>query len=282
MKLIKKFVLSGGGTKCIAFIGVLDYLYQNKDIVTIELDEICCVSGGAMISLLLMLKYSINDIKNIVLNKDFNTLKNIKYTNLLNHWGIDSGKYIIQWLTSQIEFKNLNKNLTFRELFVYNPIKFNVLATNLTTYTYSHFNHITTPDLKVLDAIRMSISIPFVFTKMSYNNDVHVDGGLINNYPIDLYKDCLENVLGFNLISNGSLMNDSINNENNTLEQYINNIINCIKIQREKNMIHVFENSTICIKTSHITNTLNFSLNNNVKINLINEGFTCAKSFFKV
>jgi hypothetical protein len=50
-------------------------------------------------------------------------------------------------------------------------------------------------------------------------------------------------------------MNNSINNENNTLEQYINNIINCIKIQREKNPIHSFENYTICIKTSHITNT---------------------------
>jgi NTE family protein len=35
-------------------------------------------------------------------------------------------------------------------------------------------------------AIRISISVPIVFTPVLYNNNYYVDGGVINNFPMNL------------------------------------------------------------------------------------------------
>ena len=40
--------------------------------------------------------------------------------------------------------------------------------------------------MDVLLAIRMSFSIPFVFTPVKYNNNFYVDGSVLNDFPIDL------------------------------------------------------------------------------------------------
>jgi NTE family protein len=43
------------------------------------------------------------------------------------------------------------------------------------------------PDLPIWKAVRMSVSIPFVFEPVHHDGGVYVDGGLSWNYPIDLF-----------------------------------------------------------------------------------------------
>ena len=83
-----------------------------------------------------------------------------------------------------------------------------------------YFNHINTPDCQVVDAILMSISIPFLFTPFKYENKLYLDGGLTNNYPIDYFKDNIDNTLGI-------LVHTPINKcyDINNIEQYIYSIL---------------------------------------------------------
>ena len=58
------------------------------------------------------------------------------------------------------------------------------------------FNVDNCPDMKVSVAIEISCDLPYIFTKKKYNGNVYVDGGFINNYPINLADDYTSRVLG--------------------------------------------------------------------------------------
>ena len=104
------------------------------------------------------------------------------YENLLKHCG-------------------LNKNITFQELYDYSKIKLNVYVTNLNKFSYECYNYETHADMKVLEAIYRSCSLPFIFQPECCNNEWIVDGGLINPYPIQqaLEEHKVEEILGFKI-----------------------------------------------------------------------------------
>jgi predicted acylesterase/phospholipase RssA len=104
------------------------------------------------------------------------------YENLLKHCG-------------------LNKNITFQELYEYSKIKLNVYVTNLNKFSYECYNYETHADMKVLDAIYRSCSLPFIFQPECCENEWFVDGGLINPYPIQqaLESHKVEEILGFKI-----------------------------------------------------------------------------------
>ena len=48
------------------------------------------------------------------------------------------------------------------------------------------FNYINTPTYNnVVDAIYASCALPFIFKPLYYNNNMYVDGGLKNEYPLN-------------------------------------------------------------------------------------------------
>jgi len=49
------------------------------------------------------------------------------------------------------------------------------------TECMSHRNH---PDMEILTALRMSISIPFLFRPVTWMGKMYVDGGLFDNFPV--------------------------------------------------------------------------------------------------
>jgi predicted acylesterase/phospholipase RssA len=52
--------------------------------------------------------------------------------------------------------------------------------TSITEY----FSVDTHPDMKVIDAVCMSIAIPFVFSSREYMNRTYVDGGIVESLPL--------------------------------------------------------------------------------------------------
>ena len=52
-------------------------------------------------------------------------------------------------------------------------------------------NHTTFPTLHLSDMIQMTSSIPIVFTPVKYNNEYYMDGGFMNNCPLQsIQKHC--------------------------------------------------------------------------------------------
>jgi predicted acylesterase/phospholipase RssA len=51
------------------------------------------------------------------------------------------------------------------------------------------FDHIHTPHVPIMDAIRLSCAIPFIFPYRVHENSVCIDGAFVRNYPIDELND---------------------------------------------------------------------------------------------
>ena len=74
-----------------------------------------------------------------------------------------------------------------------------VVGTNLSQIKSEVFSYLDTPDLIISDAVRISMSIPILFRPHQYHikntdgkrvpksNDLYVDGGLLDNYPLWLF-----------------------------------------------------------------------------------------------
>lgn len=302
IKTIDTLVISGGGFKGISYCGVFKKLRELETLesdskgletkesesngletketkIKIQLKKICSVSIGTFFGLLYLLNYEYDEIEEELLNKNFDTLKDPKLINFINEYGLDSGENIITWLETLIIKKGYAKDITFLELYNKTNICFQVVATNLNRYKLTIFDNINTPNYSIIDAIRLSISLPFIFTKREYNGDIHVDGGIINNYPIDLFKDNLESVLGIKLIGGRC---DIERYDIDKLDSYIYNVMSCFIKQRDNNILQsdIYSKSTIFIYTNDITSTIKFDMSRKDKKRLIKIGYKAADDYF--
>ena len=75
-----------------------------------------------------------------------------------------------------------------------------------------------TPDLNCIEAAKMTSNLPFLFEKCKYNDNYYLDGGIINNFPIDLAKNIGNKILGVvtynELKKDPKINNKMIENEN--------------------------------------------------------------------
>jgi len=213
--------------------------------------------------------------------KNFDQLRDIKYTNFFTYYGIDSGKNITSWLETFIIKKGHVQNISFKELYDKKNIHFKILATNLHKYKYTIFDYINTPDLSIIKAIRYSTSIPFYFHIERYLDEIHVDGAVIDNYPIKLYHNNLKNLLGIKTINYGELPHHVVDYKINSLDSFIYNIIYCFIIQKEKNTSNheEYKKHTIYIYTNE-KKAINFNLTNDEKNQMIDIGYIACDEHF--
>ena len=300
-KEINTLLCSGGGTRTFTFIGVLKKIEElivkktenpdDSNIPLIDIKTVAGVSAGAMMSLIYIMGYSTKEMENEIIHKKLDQLKDIRFINFLNKYGLDSGNNLMVWLESLMIKKDFDKDITFEDLYIKTKMDFQVYAANLNKYTFTEFNYIKSPKLRVIDAIRMSISIPFMFTINKFDTlkgvlddtgDIHVDGGLITNYPIHLFKDSLDTLLGFKLISNGEIDSHSVDAKIEDIESYIYHILSCFMVQRERKvtMDTTYKDHTIFIDTQGITQTINFGLSPLDKKKLIDIGYKTACLYF--
>lgn len=292
-------VCSGGAVKAVAYIGVfkkLEELINERKLVesqenfkeldckipNINIKTVCSVSAGAIFSLIYLIGFNYVEMLEEVLKKNFEQLKNIRLMNFAKKFGLDSGENFINWLKELMKRKNFDPEIKLIDFYEKTNVDFQIMATNLNKYCYKKFNYRDTPDVKVLDAIRMSISIPFVFTANEYDGDIYVDGGMIDNYPISLFRDSLDKVLGFKLVNHGELESHNIDNSIDDIESFIYHILTCYVVQKEKHTsrIEEFKICTVYIDTENITQSVNFGLTAQEKNKLIEIGYNVTNKFF--
>jgi predicted acylesterase/phospholipase RssA len=82
--------------------------------------------------------------------------------------------------------KSTKKLTVPKELYLKTGITFTVNATNLSDYNLEYFNNRLTPDVKVMDAIVASSSLPILFPPYLINETYYYDGGFCDNCPVEL------------------------------------------------------------------------------------------------
>lgn len=212
-------VLSGGSFKGFAYIGVIKAL-KKIDLLK-DLNVFVGTSIGSVFAFLLSLNSYIEEIEELITKIDFNNLFNYNIKNLYLNYGLNDGKNITKILKSFLDKKNYNHNLTFKELYDKTKNILIINSTNITNKQNEIFDYLSTPNLKIIKAIRMSISVPFIFSPVKYNNCFYVDGGIIDSFMY-LYMINERKVEENKII--GVLLNDKLNNDCSSFTNYLLNV----------------------------------------------------------
>jgi NTE family protein len=213
-------IFEGGGIRGCAYSRIPEVLQEFE--ILGEISKVAGSSAGAIMAVLLALKYDPNEIKNMMIDVNFADFKdNIRYImypyNILFKSGIYPGTKFELWVKSKIAAKTGNELTTFAELFEKNNIELVITGTSLTTGSVKYFSYKTTPDMPIWLACRISISIPFFFMPVKYDGHVYADGGILYNYPIWVFDNpqsyeydsdkldfVSERTLGFKLVSSSN------------------------------------------------------------------------------
>jgi len=190
-------VLSGGGAKGVAHLGALKIL----DSLNIPIDYIAGTSMGGLIGALYAIGYSADDIDSIVMSANWEELlsdlpqrKDLPYfekkldgryqlsfdlkgiTPVLPMGLIEGQKIML--LFSKLTYP-FGTKMEFDRL----PIPFRCVAVDLITG-----KEVVLSRGSLATAMRATMSIPSVFSPVEWGDSLLIDGGLVNNLPVDVVK----------------------------------------------------------------------------------------------
>ena len=193
-------VLSGGGAKGMSHIGVLKVLEK----AGIPVDVVTGTSIGSIVGGLYAIGYNAHSLDSMVRKQDWTYVITDK-EDLHNQSYLDRKKANTYFLTTGLTIgkhasdaggliKGKNLAELFQKLFVgytdsldFNKdlkIPFACVATNIMDNSEVVFHSGRLPQ-----AIRASMSIPAAFSPVRIGDMVLVDGGLKNNYPVDVARE---------------------------------------------------------------------------------------------
>jgi NTE family protein len=192
MSQFRNLVFEGGGVKGIAYVGALEVLDQEA--ILKDIKRIGGTSAGAINAVLLACGYSNAEQRKLLAEMDFNRfmddsagfLRDAK--RLVDDFGWHKGDYFREWVGELVAKKMGSAHATFRDFQLAKRPDLYLVGANLSTGFGEVFSVEHTPSMRVVDAVRISMSLPLFFAAIrNPRGDVYVDGGLLNNYPIKLF-----------------------------------------------------------------------------------------------
>ena len=216
-------VLSGGGAKGMTHIGIIRALEENN----IPIDYITGTSMGAIIGSLYAMGYSPDDMEALLRSPDF------------KRWysGKVEPKYEYYFKKNRPTPEFFNIRFAFRDSMhlkpqilptsMVNPIQMNLVFVELfaraTASCNGDFNKLFVPFRCIAsdvynkrplimrkgdlgDAVRASMSFPFVFKPIEIDSVLAYDGGIYNNFPTDVMREdfCPDIIIGSVVAANPS------------------------------------------------------------------------------
>jgi hypothetical protein len=262
--------LSGGSDRGIAFLGVLDYLQENHNFNINNIKSFIGTSVGSIIIFFINIGYTIHEMGEFILCFDVSKLQNdITVENLLVRYGLNDGCNFVYLLQCFLNNKLNVNDITFIELYKMTNKKLTIIGTNFTKGIEAVFNHINTPNMSVITAVRISISVPLVFTPVLYNNEYYIDGGIVNNMPVNYGN--MKTTLAIYIKYNNS------KNNCGSLFEFFKGCMNIISDTiTEKDCSDSLNVITVC---EEATDIIDFNIDITKKIKYIHNGQMCAKKY---
>lgn len=269
-----KLVLCGGGMKGLYLIGGLKYLSE-LDILK-NITTYAGTSIGGLICFMLSIDYSIDELYKCLKTFNFeNTIdENFDLNSIFKDYSINSHQNIDFIVEKIMNYKNINKNITLIQL--YNKTKKKIILTSVNIYDKicEYISYETYPDLEILTALKMTMAVPLLFPPIKLNNKLYIDGGILNNFPIDIFNDNLDEVIGINLQSEFLYVKN--------YDNIINYILRIMSIFFQPNIKKFtdenYKNIVYNIKIDNDVKTFNFELTSEKKKEMYLNGYNLFKN----
>jgi NTE family protein len=229
-------------------------------------------------SFLLIIGYKFNEIENFLIKFDFSKIFDLQFEKIFtedNFKGLSNGENFNKLIKKFLIKKELDENITLNELYKKTNKDLIIGVTNITEDKVEYLNHVNYPDLPVYLALRMSCCLPIIFNPIIYKNNYYLDGGLKDNFPIQLILDEeLKYTIGIVIYPFTDIydINDMI-----TIK-YIYHLFRTISSSNLKCKINKYKD--ICrlfIVTITNENLINYKIDENNRIELFNLGYEQCK-----
>ncbi len=196
-------VFEGGGVKGIGLVGAISVI----EAAGYEFVNLAGTSAGAIVATLLAAGYHADELKQTINGIDFSTFEDPDLIGRIPYVGALVDEIFNKGLYKGDVFLNLMRDLldkkgihTFRDLiqpefadedryrFKVRVVASDISRRRMLVLPQDIRDYDMAPeDLEVALAVRMSMSIPFFFEPVKLKNSYIVDGGLLSNFPVELF-----------------------------------------------------------------------------------------------
>jgi NTE family protein len=183
--MIKYVVFSSGALGGISLVGcwrALEHLSMSKNIIGVS-----GCSMGSIVATLVSIGYNSAELETVAMNVKYDQYADHSFRSLSKTYGIESGRRIIKLMDRLIKFKTGRKNLTFKDHWRLTGRQLWINASNVEAGKCEYYSVHTAPDMLVTDAIRRSISVPFLFSSVRTNQGTFVDGACYDPVPAHMF-----------------------------------------------------------------------------------------------
>lgn len=161
-------VIGPGGMGIYAFLGGVSCIGLDN------IDEVSGASAGALLGLFICVGKTIEEITEFCFGIDLKELSSLNIASFITNFGFISHgpiKKVLRDFCGDPKFKDLSKKLY-------------VTAFCVNRAETEYFSVDTHPNMSVIDAVYMSISVPFLFETIKHNTYTYLDGGTRENVPV--------------------------------------------------------------------------------------------------
>ncbi len=277
--LPKRIYLSGGGICAIAHVGALQELVKYIPLKAVK--EWMGVSAGSLVAMCLCIGFTLEELEDFCVRFDFTNIK--EYDSVpgwILHFGIDTGERLQKLVEACLHVKGLPTEFTFEDCLKKFGKSLRVVATDLNEAAHRTFSPTDSPNYRIADAVRASMSYPYYFQPFICPETGHYlsDGGIISNYPLFTLPKEEHNKTISILIRSHVPKEDNLENVN--IETLISRPIAIILTERVNIETRFYDSHCIQIELGDL-DILEFSFDNETKNNIIQRGKQAVTHFFK-
>jgi predicted acylesterase/phospholipase RssA len=201
---------------------------------------------------------------------------------LYNNHGLYGLKEFTETLRPALQGKDIPMNVTFQEFYDKTGIEVHFFVTEMNKFQAVDFSYKTHPTQSLIEACYMSCCYPFGFTPIYRDGCCYIDGGVINDYPVnECFSDqkCnIDEILGVKMLWEKKPANLS---DKSSVLQFVSTFFNQIKANLFENRpTKPIPNEVVCVsKVFSSQDWINWVKDENYRRELVLRGDTYANVF---
>lgn len=267
-------VLSGSSQKGFITLGALQYYIDNY--LLSDIKYFIGTSAGAIICYLLIIGYTpIEIVVYICTNQVLERMQHLNIVGMIQGKGASSFTYLHEHL-EKMTIEKIGYLPTMKDLYEKFSKTLVCITHNVTENKTEYISYETNPSIPCLTALHMSANLPLIFDKYKYGNSFYVDGGISDNFGIQLGDKMGTKVLG--LVLSGELDNcDIVDTEIDSLEYIYKLLLIPIDKATQYKIGLASEKCTILQLKSNAKKFFNFDMNSKEKMEMFCSGYNQVK-----
>jgi predicted acylesterase/phospholipase RssA len=277
-------LLSGGSVRVLSTLGALQYCYDHQLIE--EIQTYCGVSAGAMTAYLLAIGYTPTElITDLCTHKVFDQIPYFDILSMMNGEGAMSFS-AFQHHLERLSIRRIGYLPTLQEVHERIGKRLVIATYNYTRQELEWLTPETHPTLPCIVALIMSSCLPLLFKPFEYMNQIYLDGGILDNFPIESICHQLESQLNRPVKLLGVWLQDDMDPHQTIPQSMIEYVYQLMTIShshqrvRHLSFIEDYKGMTDIIRIPSDISLLQFQLTTHDKLELFSKGYDRATSHF--